>query len=132
MVAGDVQMRDLTTARMESDEGHSQGDANHRQEAITTDVTDQNEKQRRADGADDRLDFSHDGGGKRLSTSNAIGDLAADHDDDQHEDVRNGEHHTVLSETKRSKPIDRSRFFTFCKLNLRIVAKYVGNEVRRT
>ena len=133
MVVGDVQMRDLTSAGMKSDEGHGQGDANHRHQPIATDVTDQNEKQRRTDGADDRLRFSHDRGGKRLPSSNSIGDLAANHDDDHHEDVRNGEHHAVLPKKERSKTTGRSTgIFTFCKLNLRIVAKYVGNDVRRT
>ena len=44
VIVGDVQMRDLTSARMKSDERDGQRDANHRHQPITTDVTDQNEK----------------------------------------------------------------------------------------
>ena len=40
VIAGDVQMRDLTTTGMKTDKRNSQGNAHHRCHSVTSDITD--------------------------------------------------------------------------------------------
>ena len=45
VITGDVEVRDLTPTGMKTEEGNRQGDAEHRGHSITTDITDEDQKQ---------------------------------------------------------------------------------------